>query len=381
MATKVVSSPINAALRVISEQAPIVDRQSEFPEKSIASLAEQGKLGLIVPRQLGGHDANAREFVDTVVSVSSACGSTGMIFVMHCCGIDVIKQLMQGQAKDEILKAAAAGKHLSTLACSERATGINSTASLSKSKLSDKTYHLNAEKVFVTSGGYADSYVVSTQAHDTEDPMVTSLYLVSKGSRGQEFSGVWQGLGLRGNCSCAMTLKDCLVPDTHLLGEAGQGLAHAMSVIMPRFLLGTAAVYTGIAQAAFDACVAHVKSRSYAHNNEALSALPTIRRSIAEMKVALDTCITFLQHAAEVFDNPEKKDELMVVLFEAKQIACKTSRDVSQAAMQLCGGIAYSGALSVERHMRDAMAGSVMAPSSEALLDLIGKAALGLPLM
>ncbi|MBX9725127.1 MAG: acyl-CoA/acyl-ACP dehydrogenase, partial [Candidatus Obscuribacterales bacterium] len=245
----------------------------------------------------------------------------------------------------------------------------------------DGSFALTADKCFVTSASFADSYVVSTQADGAEDPITTSLYLVNKASKGQEFNGSWDGMGLRGNNSCVMNLIDCVVPESNLLGESGQGLSLSMSVILPRFLLGTAAVYSGIARAAYDACVEHVKSRTYTHTQEALSALPTMRRQIAEMKVSLDACQKYLEYVADEFDATPANPELLILLFEAKQMASKTAREVCLMAMQACGGIAYSGALPIERFMRDAMAGAVMAPSSDVLLDLIGKHALGQPLL
>jgi alkylation response protein AidB-like acyl-CoA dehydrogenase len=48
--------------------------------------------------------------------------------------------------------------------------------------------------------------------------------------------------------------------------------------------------------------------------------------------------------------------------------------------MRLCGGAGFSRQLPVERYFRDARAGSVMAPTTDALYDFIGKALLGLPL-
>ena len=48
--------------------------------------------------------------------------------------------------------------------------------------------------------------------------------------------------------------------------------------------------------------------------------------------------------------------------------------------MQVCGGAAFRKELGVERRFRDARAARVMAPTTDALLDFVGRAALGLPL-
>jgi isovaleryl-CoA dehydrogenase len=381
MVAEVQSSSVAQVTKVIREESASVDKQAAFPEASVRELGNSGLLGLLVPARYGGQESGAKRFSQVALETGAACGSTGMIFVMHCCGVEVISNLMpECSTKDEILRAVADGKHLSTLACSERGTGTHFYASFSKSNQENEYFRLNAEKSFVTSGGYANSYVVSTQATGEDNPLNTSLYLVLKDG-GQTFSGQWQGMGLRGNSSCNMSLKEVMIPQTQLLGKSGDGLALSMSLILPRFLLGTSAVYTGIAEAAFMACVEHVNQRVHAHTSEALSALPTIRRSIAEMKVAVDVCKRYLEYAAGEFDEQPAHPDLLITLFEAKALAAKTAKEVSMIAAQVGGGIAYSGQLPIERYLRDAMAGSVMAPTTDVLLDLIGKAALGQPLL
>ena len=48
--------------------------------------------------------------------------------------------------------------------------------------------------------------------------------------------------------------------------------------------------------------------------------------------------------------------------------------------MRVCGGAAFSKHLPIERTFRDARAGSVMAPTADALYDFYAKAVTGLPL-
>jgi len=238
---------------------------------------------------------------------------------------------------------------------------------------------LAGEKSFVTSGGHADSYVVATRSIESANVLQTTLYLVPKNSTGLSFEGTWNGLGLRGNSSTNMKLASCTVPDDHVLGKQGQGLELEMSSILPRFLLGTAAVYTGIAVAALEQTVEHLKSRILNQAGKSLSAFPVLRRSLAEMKVSVDASRSLMFSAAAAWDQSGTPD--LVSLLGAKYLACETSANVTRQAMQLCGGIAYSGALPVERHMRDGLAGSIMAPSKDMLLDLIGRAAVDMPLL
>ena len=385
MVTKPMTNTVELARELaqngIATNAAKTDSTASFPEASIKALGESGLLGLMVPKAHGGKEATIREFVDTVSEIAASCASTGMIFVMHCCATHVIKNTLDDDAAAPILRDIAAGKHLTTLACSERGTGTHFYASHSTSKKEDGKYLLSGEKCFVTSARYADSYVLSTQAAENGGPLATSFYLVEKSDKGYEFQGDWNGLGLRGNESCVLKLNDCAVPADRVLGEEGAGVGFAIATILPLFLIGTAAVYTGIARAAYEASCAHVKDRHHKHTGDALADLQTIRRSIADMKVSVHSTKAFIDSIADIFDESPETPDLLIQLMEAKLLSTKTVKEVTMNAMQVCGGIAYSGALPVERYMRDGLAGSVMAPTSDVLADLIGKSALGQPLM
>jgi isovaleryl-CoA dehydrogenase len=62
-------------------------------------------------------------------------------------------------------------------------------------------------------------------------------------------------------------------------------------------------------------------------------------------------------------------------------LAAETALDVTDLAMKLCGGAAFRKELGVERRFRDARAARVMAPTTDALLDFVGRAISGLALL
>jgi alkylation response protein AidB-like acyl-CoA dehydrogenase len=63
-----------------------------------------------------------------------------------------------------------------------------------------------------------------------------------------------------------------------------------------------------------------------------------------------------------------------------KAAAAEAALTVTDLAMRVCGGAAYRREVGVERLFRDARAATVMAPTTDALHDFIGKAVCGLPL-
>jgi isovaleryl-CoA dehydrogenase len=361
----------------LAQHSERTDKNAEFPKETVRLLADQKLLGLLIPSRFGGMGASSVAFASVVQSIAESCASTGMIFVMHCCGVETIAK--HHSSADQLMQSVVRGQQISSLACSERGTGANFYASFAESKATSDGYLLSGEKCFVTSGNHADCYVVSARAVGSDSATNTSLYIVEKDAPGLSFSGKWDGLGLRGNSSVNMKLNDCRVPKSALIGSQGQGLDIEMGTILPRFLLGSACVYNGIATAALNAAIDHAKSRTHAHTGETLSALPVLRSKIAQMKIQVDSSVSFAKSAASSLDAG--KGSALLELLEAKQLACSMAVNVTGMAMETAGGIAFAGMLPIERHFRDAQAGVVMAPTNAMLLDLVGRAALDMPLM
>ena len=71
----------------------------------------------------------------------------------------------------------------------------------------------------------------------------------------------------------------------------------------------------------------------------------------------------------------------MLRVLEVKAAAAEASVDVTDLAMKVCGGAAFRKELGIERRFRDARAARVMAPTTDALLDFVGRAVSGLPLL
>ena len=67
-------------------------------------------------------------------------------------------------------------------------------------------------------------------------------------------------------------------------------------------------------------------------------------------------------------------------MLSRKAYATDTALEVTDMAMRVCGGAAFSQHLAIDRFFRDARAGHVMAPTADVLYDFYGKAITGRPL-
>ena len=163
-----------------------------------------------------------------------------------------------------------------------------------------------------------------------------------------------------------------------MLGEDGGGFNIMMSIVLPYFQLMTAGISVGIMEAATTKAAAHVSGTQLEHLNQALQDLPTIRAYIARMRIKTDMVHALLMDTLDALE--QNQSYAMLRVLEIKAAAGETATEVTDLAMRVCGGAAFRKEVGVERHFRDARAATVMAPTTDALYDFIGKAVCGMPL-
>jgi isovaleryl-CoA dehydrogenase len=353
----------------IAPLAAAVDRDRAFPDASMRALGECGALGLLVPEASGGSGGGIAALVAACEAVGSACASSGMVFLMHSVTAATIA-IGGGERAGEYLEAMATGAKLGTLAFSERGTGAHFYAPELTAESHDGGVRIRGRKSFVTSGGHADFYLVLVRslAGDGLD-----CYAVG-GSAGIRFDGEWDGLGMAGNSSVAADF-DCVVDVAARIGGSGDGEGLVFTAVAPFFLAGLAAVNVGIAAAALAAAVGHASTRRYSDGGS-LAEIQSIQHALADMDITTRAARLLVEEAARLGDAGDAG--ALVALMEAKVIATEAAVAVTQTALEVCGGQGYTRALPIERHLRDARAGSVMAPTNGVLRNWTGKALAGL---
>lgn len=362
--------PVLAAAR---ETARAVDADARFPAEAVAALRESGLLGLTLPTDAGGLGGGPRELTQVVGALAGVCGSTAMVYLMHVsAAMSVAAAPPPGLPK--LVGELASGTALGSLAFSEAGSRSHFWAPVSQAAQNGAGVRLRARKSWVTSAGHADVYVTSTltPGADTID-----VFALPAGHPGIEVAGRWHGLGMRGNASSPMTFETD-VPEGYRLGAVGSGFELMLQTVMPWFNLGNAAVSLGLARAAVDAAVRHTSAAQLEHLDQSLSALPTIRAQLAKMSIELAATDAYLSQAAARIAEPAEDTVLHVLGIKAA--ANDAALSITDAAMRVCGGAAFSEHLQIDRFFRDARAGHVMAPTADVLYDFYGKAITGQPL-
>lgn len=162
------------------------DKAGRFSAEAVASLGESGLLGLMLPAEVGGSGLGPRTFAAVMAALAEADASVAMVYLMHILGAATIAAARPSaaQATKPILQEIAAGRHLSTLAFSEAGSRSHFWTPISRARRNGNSVHITAKKSWVTSAGYAQSYVVSSLAPERAGSTDSTLYLVPAGTSG-----------------------------------------------------------------------------------------------------------------------------------------------------------------------------------------------------
>jgi len=359
---------------VAREHAAAVDAHGTFPQTAIEAARKAGLFGLLSRPDVGGHGLPLRAAGAVVERVARECGSTAMVLTMHWCGAAVLEAFGDRTVRADV----AAGRHLSTLAFSEAGSRSHFWAPTSTAKLAGKEVVLDAQKSWITSANQATAYVWSSRPVAGSE--ASTLWLVPRTTPGLRAAGVFDGLGLRGNDSAPVAATGVHVPLANRLGEDGAGFGIMMGTVLPAFAMLIAGGSLGLAEGLVQKTAAHASGTRYAHlpSQNALADLPTIRAHVARMRIQVDQAKALWQETFTAMESQAPDAGLRVL--ETKAAAGEAAGAVGDLAMRVCGGMAFRKEVGVERLFRDSRAAMIMAPTSDQLLDFVGKAVCGLPL-
>lgn len=345
-----------------------MDEKSQFPAEAFEKLGEEGYFGLLIPKELGGMGLGFQEHVDMCMGLAETSASAGLCYMMHnvatyCALNNGSEELRKIIAKEVIQK-----KKFLALAYSEFKTGTHFYIPELGVDFRDGTTVFNGYKSMVTSAGHASYYMVLAPSQDGKN---IDNWLFPIDSSGLSFkTEQWHGLGMRGNVSCPMQLEDVELDNSWRVGEPASGLNQVLGYIAPPFIAGLAAVYTGTCTAVFKAAQEHAVKRAYP-SGQKLSEIETVQLHLSNIYSLANSAKYATFEAARALDAGEA-DALSKVI-SARIVASEGSVEAARLAMRIGGGKAYNQAGPIERYLRDAYAGQIMAPSVDVLHVWLGK--------
>lgn len=369
------------ATDIVAPAAESIDKNASWPEAGIRALQKAGMGGLTVPAEFGGLGQGSFGVAQVCEILGQECASTAMCFGMHCVGSAVLSAKATHDQNERYLQPIIEGKHLTTLSLSETGTGSHFYVPHTQlEEISKDEYRVTGEKTFVTNGGYADSYVISTVAADPDAPLGQfSCIVLDNNAKGIKWGKPWDGLGMRGNSSRALKLEQVTVPRSDLLGEEGDQIWYVFQVVTPYFLMAMSGTYLGIASSALEVARNHLIKRHYSESGSNLAQVEVLQHRLGTLWGMLERTRRLAYHAASSFDAGDP--DALPAVFTTKAEVAECAVTMVNEVMTMTGGMAYREGSKLHQLLRDARAAHVMAPTTDMLRIWTGRTLLGQPIL
>jgi len=353
------------------------DETGEFPMKTIMKMGEMGFMGIEVPEEYGGAGMDTLAYVLALEEISKADAAHGTIMsVNNSLYAYGLLKFGSEEQKKKFLPPVASGKAIGAYSLTEPMSGSDAGTMRVRAVRDGDYYVINGRKSWVTSGPVAEYIVLFTMTDPTKQHRGISAFLIETDKPGFVRGKKEPKLGIRASATSEIVLEDYRVPVSHRLGEEGEGFKIAMTVL-DAGRIGIAAQALGIAEAAFEASV------SYATEREAfgqkIGQFQGIGFKLADMKTRIEASRLLLYDAA--LAKERSKDGGARFTLEAsmaKLFASETACFVTDAAVQIHGGMGYSKELPIEKYFRDARITPIYEGTSEIQRMVISRALTGL---
>lgn len=356
------------AHKEIQPLIPKMEDEDWFPRPLLSKMAEQGLMGIPIPKEWGGVGADFLSYILAIEEISFVSATVGVILAVHTSvGTNPILYFGNAEQKQHYLPKLTSGEYLGAFALTEPQAGSDAARIGTTAVQKGNHYELNGSKVFITNGGEADTYIVFAMTNPERKHHGISAFIVEKEWQGLMFGKREKKLGLHGSSTTSIIFEDVKIPLENRLGEEGEGFKVAMANLNVG-RIGIAAQSLGIAKAAFQAAREYAKERQqFGHS---ISRLQAIQWKLAEMATRIEAASLLTYRAAQL--QQAGRPDIMASSM-AKAYASDTAMAVTTEAVQIFGGYGFSKEYPVERFFRDAKVTQIYEGTNQIQRQVIAK--------
>ncbi|MFQ5525712.1 MAG: acyl-CoA dehydrogenase family protein [Thermoanaerobaculia bacterium] len=326
-----------------------IDEAQRFPTEVFAKAGELGFLGVLVPEEYGGSGLGYVEYVLIISEVSKVDPAVGLSVAAHnsLCTNHIFKFGTEEQRR-RWLPDLAAGKTLGAWSLTEPNAGSDAAGTQTRAVRAGGGWILNGAKTFTTHGSVGDVCVVLAVT-DPDGPQHhnISAFVLERGMEGFRPGKKENKLGTRASDTAEVIMEDCRVPDSHRLGNEGDGFIQALK-ILDGGRISIAALGVGTAWGAFDTSVRYSKQRE--QFGRPIAKFQAIQFHLAEMATRCAAAETLTLAAAVAMDRGERVTRIAA---EAKLLAGEVAVFCAERGVQIHGGYGFIKDYRAEKYYRD----------------------------
>jgi len=348
------------------------DMEGKIPTNIHHELKNLGIMGLSVPRKFGGLGGNATDYVIVIEELAKACMSLAFYYIMGVVyGGEVINDCGSEYQKVFFLPKIAEGELFFSYGITEPDAGSDAGACRTLATSSGDNYIINGTKMFITGADFSDYCVTLTRTDDkAKKHKGLTVFIVDTKCEGYTANPI-KKLGVRASSACEVVFENVKVPKENILGGP-DGLHNGWALLLKTLDLEhieVAAASVGAGKAALDDVLDYVKQNI--KSGASIDELQAVRHTVAEMSTDLECARLLTYHAASLKSRHLDcwKESCMAKLFASE--ACKK---IALKGMEIFRGEEYLIKTSIQRHVRDTIAGTVGGGTSEIQKNMIAKA-------
>ena len=353
-----------------SDLAPLVksmDEIAEIPSSLIRQLFQLGIMGIEIPERLGGAEGHFFLSILSVEELSKVDPSIGVLVdVQNTLVINAFLRWGTPELQQRFLPQLAA-QSIGAYALSESGSGSDAF-SLSTRAVSDGDHFvLSGKKMWITNAKEADIFIIFANANPDAGHRGITAFILERNTPGFSIGKKEDKLGIRASSTCELTLDDCRVPTSNILGSLGEGYKVAIQTLNEG-RIGIAAQMVGVAQGALDHALSYVQQRT--QFGQPVASFQGVQFQLAQAATDLEAARLLTYNAARLRDAgaPFLTEGAMAKLFSSQ-----VAERVTSLAVQLFGGLGYTKDYPVEKLFRDAKIGQIYEGTSNLQLQTIAK--------
>lgn len=342
------------------------DEAREFPNEAYQKMAERGWLGLLIPEQYGGLEADPvmyAIFCEAIAKYSldfAAAIMTSMFTATNIAfhGTD--------EQRQKYLPGFMEGRTKFSISITEPNAGSDAAGLRTRAVQDGDSWVINGNKVFC-SGAHLPNTVIAVMARTSEDKHKgLSMILVPNTTEGVDVRKL-DTIVRRSLGTTEIFFTDARVPVENIIGQPGDGWKVVGSHLAWE-RLSLAATYVGNARTALDDTIRYTKDRT--QFGRPLSSFQVLKHRMAEDECEVEAARLLVYSAATKLARGENA---LKEVSMAKVFAAKTSFRVATNGMQALGGYATLPEYDMERYFREAKHGMVGGGTNEIQHSIIAK--------
>ncbi|RFU13449.1 acyl-CoA dehydrogenase [Rhodobacteraceae bacterium W635] len=348
-----------------------VERSGEVPrdlaEEIKRKTIEMGFYACNFPQEVGGAGLGHLDFA----LVERELGRGSMALTHFFGRPQNILMACEGEQKERYLLPAVRGERMDALAMTEPGAGSDVRGMTCAARRDGGDWVVNGTKHFISGADHADFVIVFIATGEDQTPKGPkkriTAFLVDRGTPGFTIRDGYQSVSHRGYKNMVLDFDDCRLPDAQVLGEVDGGFA-----VMNEWLYATritvATMSVGRARRVFDHALHFAAERE--QFGQAIAKFQGVSFQIADMITEIDAADWLTLASAWRLDQglPANREIASAKLYASEMLA-----RVTDAALQVHGGMGLMNDYPIERFWRDARVERIWDGTSEIQRHIISR--------